>query len=148
VLWFLNTFTPNENPTSSCNDLDANPSSGTEDLTVELTGNASDSNGSIQQYEYNFGDGTIVTESDNKSTHTYTTPGNYTAVLKVKDSRGNWVTSDACRVNVNVNAKPEVLGTTPPKELPKTGFSGLTFAAISTISTGVGIYLYKRFRLL
>ncbi len=148
VLWFLNTFTPGvTNETSSCDDLDAAPTSGTEDLTVAFTGRGANSNGSIDQYEFNFGDGNITSQSSNTVSHIYYNSGSYNASLKVKDSRGNWLSSDNCKLTINVNAKPQVLGTTSPKELPKTGATGLMFITSSLISVTSGIYLFRKFRL-
>jgi PKD repeat protein len=64
----------------------ATPSSGTAPLTVTFSGAGSyDADGSIASYLWNFADGTAggVTTS-----RTYTTPGNYTAMLTVTDSGG------------------------------------------------------------
>lgn len=153
ILWFLNTFTPSGGPTSYCSSLSAEPSSGTAPLTVSFTGSGFDSSGSIAEYEFNFGDSSngqaqIITQTDNKTTHRYENAGTYTAKLKVKDSRGNWVEGGDCTRTISVSARPEVLGTyISPSELPKTGFNGGLFAGITLLSSSAGVVLFKRFRL-
>jgi len=142
-------------PTSSCSALSATTTSGTAPLTVTFTGNGSDSAGNLQQYQFNFGDNSngqnqIVTTDQNQASHIYYNSGNFTANLIVKDSRGNWVGGgNNCQLNINVNSKPQVLGATAPPVLPKTGSNDGFYMAVASIPTGlVGIYLYRRFRLI
>ncbi len=62
--------------------------SGTAPLTVQFSGSgSSDSSGTIQSYEWNFGDGSPV-ESGPTASHSYTVPGTYNATLKVMNSGG------------------------------------------------------------
>jgi PKD repeat protein len=61
--------------------------SGTVPLTVSFDGTtSSDSEGPISTFDWQFGDGATATGST--TTHTYTAPGAYTAVLTVTDSSG------------------------------------------------------------
>jgi LPXTG-motif cell wall-anchored protein len=146
--------TPTSGPTSSCSTLTASTTNGTAPLTINFTGSGSDSNGSIQQYQFNFGDNSnsqnqIVTTSNNNASHVYYNSGNYVANLLVQDSRGNWVGGGSCQLNITVNNKPAVLGATAPPVLPNTGSNDgfyLTVAAIPAIIGG--IYMYRRFRLI
>ena len=64
---------------------------------VEFTGAATDSDGYISIYAWDFdGDGTYDVESINPITanYTYTTPGVYTAVFKVVDNKGRTKTAN------------------------------------------------------
>jgi uncharacterized repeat protein (TIGR01451 family) len=146
--------TPTSNATSSCSNLVASVTSGTKPLTVTFTGSGNDSNGSIQQYQFNFGDSSegqaqIITTSSNQVTHVYHNAGNFIANLIVKDSRGNWVGGGNCQLNINVNNPPTVLGTSVPKTLPKTGSNDGIYLVVASIPTVIfGIYLYRRFKLL
>ncbi|NHC45029.1 DUF1349 domain-containing protein [Motilibacter sp. K478] len=76
------------------------PATGTSPLTVNFSTTASDPDGdSPLTYAWTFGDGGTATTAN--PSHTYTTPGNYTARVTVTDSRGAATT---VTVNVVVNA--------------------------------------------
>lgn len=149
------TATPTTSPTSRCVDLDASTLSGTVPLTITFTGSGFDSTGSIAEYEFNFGDSSggqaqLVRTGSNQATHRYENAGEFNASLLVKDSRGVWVGSgDAdCKLSINVSAKPQVLGAKAPPELPKTGFEGALVPFVLAPLAGLGVYLFRRFRLL
>jgi hypothetical protein len=55
-----------------------------------MTFNASDSNGSIATYGWNFGDSNITTVSEPLITHTYSSAGNCTVTLNVTDVYDQW----------------------------------------------------------
>ena len=63
----------------------ATPLSGTTPLTVQFTGSGTDPDGTIQSYEWNFGDNTSSNEQN--PSHTYTT-GVYSPTLTVTDNNG------------------------------------------------------------
>ena len=64
-----------------------NPTSGTAPLVVEFSGSATDEEGDNPlTYAWDFGDGGTADTAD--ATHTYTTPGTFTATLTVTDARG------------------------------------------------------------
>lgn len=151
------TVTPSPTPTSTptpdghsseCVLLSASTTAGTEDLTVEFRGHGNDSAGYVQEYEFNFGDSSsgsqIVRKTDSAATYRYDNPGNYTAKLMIKDSRGVWKTSSKCQVNINVSNKPQVLGTSTAKELPKTG-TNVLFMFSGIILTLSGLVIYRHF---
>jgi hypothetical protein len=79
---------PNKNPTVS---IEANIQSGKSPLTVKFTSNASDSDGRVASYLWNFGDGTTSTESN--PTKVYEKEGNYIVTLTVTDDRGGTATT-------------------------------------------------------
>ena len=56
-------------------------------LDVDFTGSGTDSDGTIISWSWAFGDG--GTSSLQSPSHTYATPGNYTARLEVTDNQGN-----------------------------------------------------------
>src|SRR5690606_24572904 len=63
------------------------PTSGNVPLTVNFTSTGTaDSDGTIQSYEWTFGEGSVGTGPS--PTHTYTAPGRYTATLTVTDDDG------------------------------------------------------------
>ncbi|SCE95355.1 Glucose/arabinose dehydrogenase, beta-propeller fold [Micromonospora matsumotoense] len=65
----------------------ANPATGTAPVTVAFTGTATDTEGDTPlTYAWDFGDGGTATTLN--ATHTYTTPGTFTATLTVTDKRG------------------------------------------------------------
>ncbi|WFP50857.1 PKD domain-containing protein [Methylomonas sp. EFPC3] len=68
--------------------ISALPNQGYAPLSVEFNGSgSSDRDGSITGYEWNFGDGSGVSRSATV-THSYNTPGTYTATLTVTDNSG------------------------------------------------------------
>ena len=65
----------------------ADPSTGVVPLTVSFSASASaDPSGAITAYAWSYGDGS--TGAGVATTHTYASPGSYTAVLTVTDNRG------------------------------------------------------------
>ncbi len=87
------------------------PLSGTAPLAVGFSSaGSSDPDGDTLSYSWQFGDGTPNSTAANPS-HTYTTPGTYTATLTVNDGKGN---SDSKTVAVEVrSAGAETLTFTP-----------------------------------
>jgi PKD repeat protein len=73
----------NELPTVSAT---ANHYSGSSPLTVKFTGKASDPDGSITSYQWNFGDGS--TSSEQNPSHTFTSIKTYTVTLTATDNTG------------------------------------------------------------
>jgi len=87
-------FTSAANNPPTCNYLSASPTSGNLPLNVSFTGSGSDSDGTIAQYEFDFGDGSSkVYSSTTGATHTYNAAGTYCAKLRVKDDDGAWSTN-------------------------------------------------------
>ncbi|MCC7077875.1 MAG: PKD domain-containing protein [Acidimicrobiia bacterium] len=65
------------------------PKAGTAPLTVAFDASAShDIDGTVAWYEWDFGDGAGIASMTPTQTHTYTSPGTYTATLKVVDDKG------------------------------------------------------------
>ncbi|MEK6777458.1 MAG: PKD domain-containing protein [bacterium] len=79
----ISVLAPNVPPTAS---ISAIPASGTAPLAVNFTAAATDSDGTIVSYLWNFGDG--ATSSSNNPSHTYSSAGAYTAKLTVTDNSG------------------------------------------------------------
>lgn len=79
--------------------ISANPISGAAPLPVAFIGSASyDPDGGDLSHLWNFGDGYTSTQAD--VSHTYNTPGVYTATLNVTDSSG---ASDASQTTITVS---------------------------------------------
>ena len=142
---------------SSCEDLDANPSTGDAPLSVDFSGAGYDPYGSIQSYIFNFGDKTaVITQEDSYVSHTFQNPGNYNVTLTIKDSKGNLKTADVCKVEIAVTgtyqegvggyAEPTVYPSTA-SSLPKSGIfdNSLTLIFITVPMAIFGILLNRKF---
>jgi PKD repeat protein len=90
--------------------ISASTTSGTTPLSVTFTSNASDPDGYITSYNWNFGDG--GTSSQASPAHTYTTTGSFTARLTVVDNVGASATT-SLTINVNSPAPPPPTGAVP-----------------------------------
>lgn len=82
--------------------ITASPTSGTAPLAVNFTANASDPDGYITSYYWDFGDG--QTASGASVSHTYQTAGNFTASVTVSDDYGNWA---GASVVITTNGTPQ-----------------------------------------
>lgn len=67
--------------------ITTNTSNGTAPLTVNFTGNCTDTDGSCTSYTWNFGDGTPTINQANPS-HTFSNAGTYNITLTVADDDG------------------------------------------------------------
>jgi len=95
------------------------------------------STGNISYYHWEFGDG-IAVEKFIKTSHNYTTPGNYTITLTVSDNSGN--TSQAF-VNVTIKARPP-----QPKPIPEVKEDYSVSIIILIVGIVIFIYLYLHFK--
>lgn len=67
----------------------AYPLSGPAPLTVNFSCTATDSDGSVVEYRWNFGDGTSIKTHSKSADHTFTTPGTWDVTLRVYDNDGS-----------------------------------------------------------
>lgn len=98
------TGSANRTPTAS---MSATPRSGTTPLTVTFDASASSDpdDGNTLTYLWNFGDNTAPIETNNPTvTHTYTTNGQRTATLRVRDNLGAVSAPVTVRIDVGNNA--------------------------------------------
>ena len=78
----------------TCNYLSPSPFSGNVPLNVIFTASGTDTDGTITQYEFDFGDGSSKVYSTTAgTTHTYSATGTYCATLRVQDNSGAWSTN-------------------------------------------------------
>lgn len=148
--------TPTPTPTDElarCTGLEANPSEGTASLYVKFAAAGYDSQGDIKEYKFDFGD-----NSDNQpqrinnvhpeGIHVYHNPGTYTAKVEVLDSRGVWHGGNSeCETEITVKDSPQPQVASASTELPETGppIGQIALAGLSL--AGLGIGLFRRFRL-
>jgi glucose/arabinose dehydrogenase/chitodextrinase len=98
----------NRAPTAS---LTANPRAGALPLLVAFDGRASsDPDGSALTYDWNFGDGTAHATSATVS-HSYTTAGEYTVTLTVRDPQG---ASGTASTTIHAGNRPPTVSITSP----------------------------------
>jgi glucose/arabinose dehydrogenase len=98
----------NRAPTAS---LTANPKSGALPLLVAFDGRASsDPDGAALTYDWNFGDGTAHATSATVS-HSYTTAGQYTVTLTVRDPQGATGTAST---TIHAGNRPPTVSITSP----------------------------------
>lgn len=146
------TPTPSSSPdnhSSECVALTPSVYGGTAPLTVEFQAEGYDSKGYVEEYEFNFNDTSdgqkqVVRTIHSNQTHRFEHTGSYTVDVMIKDTKGVWKSSDKCRVTVNVQSEPQVLGASTTDTLPKTGVAGF---GLGFFFTGVaGFSIWKKFR--
>ncbi len=92
---------------SACEELSITAGNqGTVPAKLTFAARASDNMGAISAYRFFFGDGKNLETSQSSIDHTYESSGNFYAYVQVKDSRGNWISSPACRVTATVKSVP------------------------------------------
>lgn len=90
----------NRNPVANAS---ANPTSGKSPLTVSFTGSGNDSDGTIESYHWDFGDGETSTEQN----PTYTFPDDKTYVVKLTVTDNNGATdTDTIEITISPNEPP------------------------------------------
>ncbi|MEN3332501.1 MAG: hypothetical protein V7641_1866 [Blastocatellia bacterium] len=93
----------------------ATPVSGTAPLNVTFASNATDADGSIVSYNWNFGDG--QTASGPAPSHLYQSAGNFTAQLLVTDNGGATAVASIV-ISVTTSANPPVTAVLYASEAP------------------------------
>lgn len=122
--------------------------------TYDFIVEGNDSDGTIEQVTFNFGDGAVTTITDGLSTnsvqtttfHSYTTAGTYTASAVLTDNLGN-VSADSCAQTVvvgDVTPTPENGVPTPTPTLADPGPGGaiLGIGAFFTMLSIIGGILF------
>lgn len=104
-----------ENKPPKCEKIEADVTQGDMPLKVELTSVASDEDGEIKTYIWDFGDGTI-TEGQSSIEHTYTSAGNFNVYLSVKDNKS---AESPERCNILLTVRQPVSETPPPADAEK-----------------------------
>lgn len=88
---------------SACTDLNITSGNGSRiPAKVSFEAKAEDNLGAIQGYRFLFGDGSKIETDHNTVDHTYESSGRFEAVVEAKNSKGEWMRSDACEAIVRV----------------------------------------------
>ena len=112
----------------------ASPTSGVAPLTVSFTGTASGGDGGPYTYEWDFGDGSSHSATQNP-VYTYTTSGGYPVTLTARDGLG--ASASDTHLTISVGALPAVTLVTPSSG-PSAGGTAVTiYGAKFTGVTGV-----------
>ena len=86
----------------------ASPTSGVHPLDVTFLGTAVDPDGTVDDYSWDFGDGSSESTATGQVSHTYTAPGTYNAKLTVTDNEGAIKKSSI--IAIRVDNGPELTG--------------------------------------
>ncbi|ADV51008.1 PKD domain containing protein [Cellulophaga algicola DSM 14237] len=102
---------PNENPTVEIDDLILIPNGNFPKTISFAVANSNDTDGTIENYEWNFGDpsstGNIINNTDSNATsHTFNSAGTYNIVLTVTDNLGA-TGSDTVRITLEEPLAPD-----------------------------------------
>jgi len=116
--------------------ISANPTSGTTPLPVSFTTTVS---GGLEPYTYSWAFGDSGTSTQKSPTHTYTTPGTFTATLTVQDSSPTIKTKS---VTTSLTITSPALITTISAS-PTSGLAPLSVSFTSTVSGGLSPYSYS-----
>jgi LPXTG-motif cell wall-anchored protein len=101
-------------------------------LDVSFTVTASDPDGTITNYHWDFGDGSSADTASGSTSHTYAASGSYTVNVTVTDNSGATTTSSGCSA-VTVTAPPPV-NQPPIVSCPTMALTGATLTASSSAS--------------
>ncbi len=82
--------------------------------TINFTASASDPDGSIVSYAWDFGDGKNATTTTPTASHSYALPGNFIVLLTVRDNGGATTTNDGNLTYVVVKIRDVRTPTAPP----------------------------------
>jgi PKD repeat protein len=122
----------------------AYPTSGDAPLVVIFEGAGTDLDGTVERYEWNFGDG--FTAIGQVVEHTYIIPGTYGATLTVTDNQGGTgIVSELIKVTGPGTTAAQ---TAPPDmlETPPECGTGLPMAAVGTLIGMFGLMTLRRRR--
>ena len=137
---------------SACVSLTASQIQGVAPFTVRFTAAGVDPKGAITDYEFSLGEQVegkikMITQSSNQLIYTYTTPGIYTASVRVKDSAGNFKGGNAaCSKKITVVKSLQALTSNTSDELPDTGIGDYIPMIGLAGATIFGLWAIKRFR--
>ncbi len=88
-------------PTLDCSAL---PTEGTVDEELTLVVTATDSDGTITDYDWDFGDGNVDSTTDDETTHTYTSAETYTLYVEVTDEDGD---TASCSADIEISEEDD-----------------------------------------
>jgi len=127
-----------ENEKPVCENLIVSTTSGQIPFTVVFDIEASDPDGSITRFWFDFGDGIIDEQEGPHAEHIFEKEGHFWVKARVRDDDNQWsdFTSD-CEVRIETAGKPEVLGAEAPPSAPKAGWSVLGLIAVGILGVGL-----------
>jgi len=127
----------NTPPTASFTVSPSSPDSG-ETVTFDASG-SNDPDGTIQRYEWDFGDGNTASATGTTVTHSYSSSGTYTAELTVEDDSGGTNTTTR---TISVGSTGSV-GATVKSGSVSVGGTGETGESAITVDAGNGVSIAR-----
>lgn len=123
--------------------LSATPSSGPAPLSILFDSSLSkDQGGSIVNYRYLFGDGTVLDSTETSTNHTYTNPGHYSAKLQVQDNLGGVSTSEPVVIAVDPHPSAPTITSTTFGNV-RTSKSSFSISANVQDEENVTVFIYQ-----
>ncbi len=131
------TTTTNVAPTVDCSLF---PTTGTVDEVVTFQAVATDSDGTIAQYDWDFGDGSTDSTTTDSTTYTYTSADTYPVTVLVTDNAGD---TAQCTQDIIISeaAEPAVMTVTIVAD-PTSGIAPLPVSFSADVENGVEPFTY------
>ena len=145
------TSTPNDEKQPRCVNLEVNYQEGPAPLTVNFTAHVDNPNGGWKEFKFSFDDTSSGqprewTTTERTASHRYEKEGKFIATVIARADNGQWYGGDDCMKFITVD-NSKVLGVSDQKVLPATG-SNIIITLLGLFSAGsLGVYLYRRFKL-
>ncbi len=122
--------------------LFADRTSGVVPITVNFVAQASDQDGSVSYYIWNFGDGTTSITYTDSTTYTYTLSGNFTAYVEAVDNEGGKARSNLITITISAQVGCD----TPQVSLSLTPSSGTAPLDVTFTATAYSSFSIQEYR--
>lgn len=120
----------NSAPTLDCSAL---PREGNVDEEITLAVTATDSDSTISDYDWDFGDGAVDSTPDDETTHTYTSAETYTIYVEITDDYGN---TASCSADIEITEAGEIPENKEPVAICNGPYEGIVSETITFDGSG------------